>query len=309
MLETPASPDPRAFERVPRAERAPEEARRPSVSYWRDAWRRLRADRVAMFGLACVVLITIVGFAGPSLTTFNPARQNLLNTNALPNAVNWFGTDQFGRDIFTRVIYGVRISLIVAYVATIFSVFIGIVYGSISGVIGGRTDQVMMRIVDILIGVPNLLYLILLMVVFGPGLISIIVAFATTGWLGMARMVRAEMLSLKQREFVLAAQAFGFGRWRITFKHLIPNTLGTIIVLTTLGIPGAIFTEAFLSYIGLGVSAPNASLGVLASDATATYMTHPYQLFFPAMAIVVMILVFNFLGDGLRDALDPKMRR
>jgi len=184
-----------------------------------------------------------------------------------------------------------------------------VLYGTTSAVLGGRIDNIMMRIIDIMMGIPNLLYLILLIVVFGPGLWSIIVAFALTGWLGMARMVRAEVLSLKNREFVLASRALGTSMRTIAARHLIPNALGTIIVLTTLNIPAAIFTEAFLSYIGLGITAPQASLGVLASDASETFMVYPHQLVFPAVTISLIILFFNFLGDGLRDALDPKMRK
>ena len=286
-----------------------ERIERRSLSFWQDAWRRLRRNRLSMIGACFVILFTLTAIFGPILTQYNPNTQQLRMTNLPPNASHWFGTDQYGRDLFTRVLYGIRISLFVAYLATFFSVVIGVLYGTTSAVLGGRTDNIMMRIIDIMMGIPNLLYLILLIVVFGPGLWSIVVAFALTGWLGMARMVRAEVLSLKNREFVLASRALGTSMRTIATRHLVPNALGTIIVLTTLNIPAAIFTEAFLSYIGLGITAPQASLGVLASDASETFMVYPHQLVFPAVTISLIILFFNFLGDGLRDALDPKMRR
>ncbi len=282
---------------------------RESLSFWQDSWRRLRKNKLALTGGVFVILFTLIAIFGPMLTRYNPNTQQLRLTNQGPSATHWFGTDQFGRDLFTRVVYGIRISLIVAYVSTVFSVAIGVTYGTVSAVLGGQIDNVMMRIVDIMMGIPSLLYLILLIVVLGPGLWSIIAAFALTGWLGMARMVRAEVLSLKNREFVLASRALGTRMRTIAARHLVPNALGTIIVLATLSIPGAIFAEAFLSYIGLGITAPQASLGVLASDASDTFMTFPHQLLFPALAISLIILFFNFLGDGLRDALDPKMKK
>ncbi len=297
------------FAPIVRSDSELERIERRSLSFWQDAWRRLRRNRLSMVGAFFVIMFTLIAIFGPMLTQYGPNTQQLRMTNQPPTAAHWFGTDQYGRDLFTRVLYGIRISLFVAYLATFFSVVIGVLYGTTSAVLGGRTDNIMMRIIDIMMGIPNLLYLILLIVVFGPGLWSIVVAFALTGWLGMARMVRAEVLSLKNREFVLASRALGTSMRTIAMRHLVPNALGTIIVLTTLNIPAAIFTEAFLSYIGLGITAPQASLGVLASDASETFMVFPHQLIFPAVTISLIILFFNFLGDGLRDALDPKMRR
>ena len=216
-----------------------------------------------------------------------------------------------GRDLLTRVMYGARISLFVALIATLVNFLIGVVYGAISGYEGGRVDSIMMRIVDIINSIPLVLYVILLMVLFGTqgGLRPIIIAIGTVYWVGMARLVRGQMLSLKEQEFVMAARALGVPKHQIIIRHLIPNAMGPIIVSMTMMIPSAIFTESFLSFIGLGVSAPQASWGTLANNALQSLLTYPYQLFFPAAAIAITMLAFNFLGDGLRDALDPRLRK
>lgn len=297
------------FERLPIEEKSSNEIVRKSMSFWQDAWRRIKMDKLAMMGLIFVIIITFIAIFAPVLTKYSYSSQDLSNPNALPNISHWFGTDQFGRDLFTRVIYGARISMTVAYVTAILTLVIGTLYGGISGYLGGNADNIMMRIVDILSGIPTMLYLILLMVVLGPGLKSIIISMGISGWLGMARMVRAQVLTFKQQDFILAAKTLGVGNRRILLKHLLPNCMGVIIVNLTFSIPGAIFTEAFLSFIGLGVSAPMASWGVLASDAVETYMVYPHELLFPSLAICITILAFNFLGDGLRDALDPQMRK
>jgi len=198
--------------------------------------------------------------------------------------------------------------MMVAYASALIVFFVGVLYGGISGYLGGKTDMIMMRILDVISGIPLLLYLILLMVVMGPGLKSIIIALGITRWIGMARMIRGEVLRLKTYEFVLAAHALGTNTRDILVKHFIPNCMGVIIVNLTFAIPGAIFAEAFLSFLGLGISAPQASWGILTSEAIQTYMIYPYQLLFPAGAICLTILAYNFLGDGLRDAMDPKLR-
>ena len=282
---------------------------RESVSFWKDVWRRIKKDKLAMIGLCVVIFITLIAILAPVLTPYDYATQDLYNQNQLPSAEHYFGTDQFGRDVFTRVLYGARISMTVAYVSTITTLFIGALYGGISGFVGGKVDLIMMRIVEILSGIPSMLYLILFMVKLGPGLHTIILSMSITGWLGMARMVRAQVIGLKNMEYVLAVRTLGVSETKILLKHLIPNSLGVIIVNLTLAVPSAIFNEAFLSFLGLGVSAPTASWGVLANEALSLYMLYPHQLLFPCLAICITIMAFNFLGDGLRDALDPKMRK
>jgi len=225
------------------------------------------------------------------------------------NKTYLFGSDDLGRDILVRVIYGARISLLIAFVATVVNFFIGVLYGGIGGYAGGKLDNFMMRIVDIISTVPLMLYVILLMVVLGSGLKPIIIALGSIYWVGMARIVRGQILSLKEQEYVLAAKSIGTRHWRILTRHLLPNAMGPIIVSMTMMIPRAIFVEAFLSFIGLGVSAPKASWGTLANDALGALRSYPHQLFFPALAICVTMFAFNFLGDGLRDALDPRLRK
>lgn len=219
------------------------------------------------------------------------------------------GTDYLGRDMLARLVYGARISLIVALIATFAQFCIGVIYGGIAGYLGGRVDNIMMRVVDIISTVPLTLYVVLLMVVMGPGIKTIIIALGSVYWVDMARQVRGQVLNIKQEEFVLAARTIGASGKRIMMKHLIPNAMSTIIVTLTMNIPSAIFTESFLSFIGLGISAPAASWGTLASDALGGLRSYPYQLLLPSLCICLTVLGFNFLGDGLRDALDPKLRK
>lgn len=297
------------FEKVPADQRDLNKMVRPSVTYWQDVWRRLKENKFAMAGLVIIVLITIAAIFGPMISKYDYFAQDFNVANQGPTGAHWFGTDGFGRDILVRILYGARISLTVGFAASILNITIGVLYGGISGYFGGRVDSTMMRIVDILYSIPMLIYVILLMLVLGAGLKSIVVALAISYWTSMARIVRAQILSLKQQEFVLAAKTLGASSPRILLRHLIPNSMGPIIVTLTLSIPSAIFTESFLSFIGLGVSAPMASWGTLASEALEGYMLYPYQLFFPALAICVTVYAFQLLGDGLRDALDPKMRK
>ncbi|MGI6130650.1 MAG: ABC transporter permease [Bacillota bacterium] len=282
---------------------------RPSVTYWQDAWRRLKQNRLAMVGLWVIVVIALIAAFGPMLSPYSYSDQSLFDQNMYITREHWLGTDDLGRDLLTRIMYGARISLTVGFVASFINLTVGVVYGGISGYYGGQVDNIMMRIVEILSGIPLLLYVILLMVVLKPGLQNILIALGLVYWLGMARIVRGQILSLKEQDYVLAARTIGAGSWRIIWKHLIPNAMGPIIVTATLNIPQAIFTEAFLSFIGLGVNAPMASWGVLANDALPSFRTYPWQLFFPAVAISITMLAFNFFGDGLRDALDPKQRK
>lgn len=282
---------------------------KPSLGYWQDAWLRLKSDKIAMAGLCFIVFLIIVSIVVPMFSSIGYADQDFNNVNAGPSSEHWFGTDNLGRDLFIRVLYGARISLSIGLVASLINLVIGVLYGGISGLVGGRVDRIMMNIVDILYSVPTLLYVILLMVVFKPGLLNIFIALGISYWLQMARIVRGQVLSIKEQEFVLAAVSMGASKWRLLTKHLIPNAVGAIVVSWSLSIPDAIFTEAFLSFIGLGVSAPMASWGVLASEGINSMRGYPFQLFFPAAAISLTMLAFNFLSDGLRDALDPRMRR
>jgi oligopeptide transport system permease protein len=282
---------------------------RPSTTYWQDAWQRLKKNKLAMISLYTLAVIITIAIIGPWLSGLSYSDQDLGQTNKPPSAGHWFGTDNLGRDLFIRVLYGARISLAIGIVASLINLTIGVIYGGLAGLLGGRADRIMMNIVDILYGIPLLLYVILLMVVLKPGLTNIFIALGIAYWLGMARIVRGQILSLKEQEYILAARTLGAGTWRILLRHLIPNSLGPIIITMTLAIPEAIFAEAFLSFIGLGVAAPMASWGVLASEGVTSLRSYPFQLFFPAMAISITMLAFNFLGDGLRDALDPRVRR
>ncbi len=268
------------------------------------------------------------GYEDVNITVTYNGVENKYVYDKVSNSTYLWGTDMLGRDILTRVMYGARISLTVAFVATLVNFFIGILYGSISGYSGGNVDNYMMRIVDIINSIPLVLYVILLMVLLkevvidttifghyfvifkgGAGLGTIIIALGSIYWVGMARLVRGQILGLKEQEFVLAAKTIGVSRFKIIFRHLVPNSMGPIIVSMTMMIPSAVFTEAFLSFIGLGISAPKASWGTLANDALSGLTTYPYQLFFPSAAIALTMLAFNFLGDGLRDALDPRLRK
>lgn len=282
---------------------------RPGVSYWQDVWRRLKQNKLAMLGLFTILAMVLLAVFGPYFSPYSYSQQFLDQQGAGPSGQFWFGNDTLGRDMLVRVLYGARISLAVGFVASFINLVVGVLYGGIAGLSGGRVDSIMMRIVDIFYSIPLVLTVILLMVLMGPGLKSIFIALGLVYWVDMARIVRAQILYLKEQDFVLAARAMGADTKRILFRHLIPNCMGPIIVTVTMCIPAAIFTEAFLSFIGLGVSAPAASWGMLTSDAVVGIRSYPHMLFFPAAAIAVTMLAFNFLGDGLRDALDPQLRK
>lgn len=298
------------FELVPDNEKDKEGVARPSMTYLQDAWRRLKQNKLALMGLAVIILMTLAAIFIPIFSHYDYSTQDFSIANKGPSAAHIFGTDKFGRDIFTRVAYGARISLTVAFVASALNVLIGIVYGGISGYFGGWVDMIMMRIVDILNSIPMLIYVILISVALGSRDIKgIIIAMTISMWTTMARIVRGQILTLKEQEFVLAAKTLGVKPFAIIFRHLIPNSMGSIIVTLTLAIPEAIFTESFLSFVGVGISAPKASWGTLASEAVEMMRTHPSQLLIPSLAICITVFAFNMLGDGLRDALDPKMRK
>lgn len=256
-----------------------------------------------------LALLLIMAIIGPMLTSYTYYDTNLANNNKPPSAEHWFGTDDLGRDMFTRVWYGARISLFVGITAALVDLAVGVLWGGVAGLLGGRTDETLMRIADVLYGLPYMLTVIMLMVVLGSGLIPIIVAMTIIGWIPMARIVRGQLLQLRELEYVQAAVALGAGMPRILFKHLIPNAMGPIIVTMTLTVPAAIFTEAFLSFLGLGVQAPVASWGTMAADGLPAMKYYPWRLFFPAAFISLTMLAFNLVGDGLRDALDPRQRR
>ncbi|WP_110114583.1 ABC transporter permease [Bacillus sp. CGMCC 1.16541] len=289
--------------------REAEKISKPSLSFWKDVTIRFRKNKLAMFGIVLLVLLVFMAIFGPMMTPYDYKTNDLMNANQPPSVDHWFGTDDLGRDMFTRTWEGARISLFIGISAALIDLFIGVLWGSIAGYRGGRTDEYMMRFADILWGVPYLLLVILLMVVLDQGLGTMILAMTITGWINMARIVRGQILQLKNQEYVLASQTLGASTSRILMKHLVPNAMGPILVTMTLTIPSAIFTESFLSYLGLGVPAPLASWGTMASDGLPALKYYPWRLFFPATFICLTIFAFNVIGDGLRDALDPRLRK
>jgi len=287
-----------------------EKIARPSLSYWADVWIRLRENRLAMIGLITIIVLIIMAIIGPYLNGYTFYEQDFTKKNLRPNAEHWFGTDSSGRDLFTRAWYGARISLFIGFMAAFIDFVIGVFYGGISGIRGGKTDNIMMRIAEVLYAIPFLLMVILIMIVLERGLWSIIIAMSITGWIQMARLVRGQVLQLKENEFVQAATAMGASTSWILRKHMIPNTMGPILVNITLSVPTAIFVEATLSFLGLGIPAPQASWGTMASDALGSILIgNFYQLMIPAALISLTMFAFNVFGDGLRDALDPKLRK
>ncbi|MDN3508196.1 MAG: ABC transporter permease [Simkaniaceae bacterium] len=288
------------FEHEPRAE---------SISYFQDAWLRLKSNKLAMGGFYFLCVLITFAIFGPMLTEYTYYETHLHLKNTPPSAKFWFGTDELGRDLFTRIWWGARISLFVGITAAVIDVAIGIFYGAFAAMCGGKIEEIMMRFADILYSLPYLLIVILLMVVMGPGIFTIIIAMTMTGWINMSRIVRAQILQLKHTDFAIAAHAIGASRARVLIRHLIPNTIGTIITTMTLTIPAAIFTEAFLSFLGLGVQAPIASWGTMANDGLSALRYYPWRLFFPATFISFTMLAFNVVGDGIRDSFDPRLRK
>lgn len=279
-----------------------------TVSFWGEVFHTFRRNKLAIFGMTVLVIVALMAIFVPMLSQFSFSQQTQ-NFNTPPNATHWFGTDNLGRDIFVRIWVGARISLFIGLAAATIDLIIGVLWGSIAGIIGGKVDNIMMRIADVLTAIPYLLIVILLLVVMDKGLLPMIVALSITGWVRMARIVRGEVLSIKNQEYVLASRTLGANTWHLILKHLIPNAMGAIIVTMTLSIPSAIFTESFLSYLGLGVTPPMASWGTMASEGNEAIMTAPWRLVFPALLISITIFAFNAVGDGLRDALDPKLRK
>ncbi|MDC7286188.1 ABC transporter permease [Blautia schinkii] len=289
---------------------------RPSISFWKDAFQRIKKSKVAVVCLIILGLLILGAIFAPMLSPFNYSDQNVAYSNQPmmfqdPNngKTHLFGTDALGRDIFVRSWYGARVSLTVAIVVALIDCLVGVVYGGISGYFGGAVDNIMMRIVEVISGIPYLIIVILLMTVFERGIGTIILAYSLTGWTGMARLVRGQVLSLGEQEFVIAAKTMGAKPSRIIGQHLVPNILSVIIVNITLDIPNVIFVEAFLSMLGLGIAPPQSSWGIMANDGISVFQSYPSQLVIPALFICLTMLSFNLLGDQLRDAFDPKLRR
>ena len=331
--------DPDLFARASDEEKAQIVTQRESVSFMKDAMRRLVKNRLAMLCLLILVVITLIAIIVPMIYPYTYTQQDVtakylgpFEYSAKEKALiaagqdvfpHIMGTDNLGRDYAIRVIYGTRISLMVGFISALIVVFIGILYGAVSGYFGGRVDLIMMRIVDIIYSLPDVLIVILLSVAIkdiistsknemiirlGAGMISIFIVFVLLYWVGMARQVRGQILSIKEQEYVLAAKAMGASPMHIILKHMIPNCISVIIITAAMQIPRAIFTESFLSFVGMGVSMPMPSLGSLASDARSGLVSYPYMLLFPALTIFLIVLSFNLLGNGLRDAFDPKLR-
>ncbi|NVY97146.1 ABC transporter permease [Lactobacillus sp. DCY120] len=310
----------------------------PSLTFFQDAVRRLRKNKVAVVSFFVLVLIALIAFCAPILSPRDPNAQNPNYANLPPRIANTdipgfrgkiknaagietdpyssngvpkdrtyiLGTDYLGRDLFSRILYGTRLSLIIAVIATLVDLLIGLPYGIISGWKGGVVDLVLQRIIEIISSVPNLIVVILLLLILKPGLTSIVLAIAFSSWVTMARLIRAQTLQLKEQEYVLASITLGESPLKIAIKHLIPNLSSTIIIQTMFSIPTAIFFEAFLSFIGIGIPAPNASLGTLLSDGQKAFRFLPYQMWYPALVLCILMIAFNLFADGLRDAFDPK---
>jgi len=275
-------------------------------SLWADAWVKLRKNRLALFGFALLIALSVVSLLTPWIAPYGYEQQDLMLGATPPSFEHWLGTDIFGRDMLTRIMYGGRVSLMVGFVATAVALVIGILWGAIAGFVGGRVDALMMRIVDILYALPFIIFIVLLMVVFGRNILLLFVAIGAVEWLTMARIVRSQVMALRKQEFVEAAYSMGLSQWAIIRRHIIPNTLGPVIVYTTLTIPSVMLLEAFLSFLGLGIQPPQSSWGLLINYGVETMEEYPWLLIFPGITLSLTLFALNFLGDGLRDALDPR---
>ncbi|MEK4627045.1 MAG: ABC transporter permease [Solibacillus sp.] len=298
---------PEMFEVVGRSNNT-DQLSKKQVSYWKEVFYRFSHNKLAVIGSILLVIITLMAIFVPVFSSYT-YDQNVGLYNSAPSGTFWFGTDDLARDLFVRAWEGARISLFIGITAAVIDLIIGVLWGSIAGLSGGRVDNIMMRIADVLTAIPYLLVVIILLVIMEPGLVPMIIALSITGWVNMARIVRSEVLKIKNQEYVLAARTLGANQWHIIKRHLIPNAMGAILVTMTMTIPSAIFTESFLSYLGLGVQAPIASWGTMASEGFKALQSAPWRLLFPAALISITIFAFNAVGDGLRDALDPKLRK
>jgi oligopeptide transport system permease protein len=276
------------------------------ISLWQDAWIRLRKNKMAVAGGIALIVITLLCVFVPFLSPYDYEQQDLLRGATAPSIEHWLGTDVFGRDLLTRILYGGRISLLVGVIATGVALIIGVTWGAIAGYAGGRIDAFMMRFVDIVYALPFMIFVVLLMVVFGRNLFLLFLVIGAVEWLTMARIVRSQVQSLKQLEFIEAAISLGLPSWTIIRRHLIPNAIGPVIVYTTLTIPSVMLLEAFISFLGLGIQPPQSSWGSLIADGVETMEEFPCLLIFPGLALSVTLFALNFLGDGLRDALDVR---
>jgi oligopeptide transport system permease protein len=298
------------FEPVKTSALDAEELSGPPVGFWSDAWRRLKRNRIALVAGGIIFLVFILAVVGPWLTPYTPFAQDLERQYREPSLSGfWFGTDEFGRSMFDRVWVGTRVSLYIALLATALDIVIGMSYGAISAYYGGGVDNVMQRIIEVLVGIPNLVVIILMMLILEPGIIAITLALTISYWPHSARLIRGQVLRLKEQEFFLASRSLGAGTFRLIAKHLIPNVFYIVIITLMFTVPSAVFFEAFLSFIGLGIQPPNASLGALINDGADQMRFYPYLLVFPAAVLVAITISFRLLGDGLRDALDPRMRK
>ncbi len=308
VAEAVIEPTPDLFEKLDESSKNAEKIAYESKTYFKDAWGRFKQNKLAMAGLIFLVFMIVMCILVPVFSSYSYDGQDLNAINEMSSLAHPMGTDYLGRDLFVRVMMGGRISLTVGFAAAAISMCVGITYGGISGYFGGKVDMVMMRIVDAMYSIPDMLYIILITVVLEPSMGSILLGICISSWMGMARQVRTQVMTLKEQEFSLAAFVLGASKKRILFKHLIVNSMGPIIVSVTLLVPSAIFNEAFLGFLGIGVPAPNASWGTLANDAKRFMTTQPMQVIWPTLAICLTMLALNFIGDGLGDALDPKKK-
>lgn len=294
------------FEKLDDSEKNSEFIAMASKTFFRDAWDRFKKNKLALAGLVFLVIMVVLAIAVPMISPYTYEGQDMTMRNTLPSLAHPFGTDKLGRDILVRVMYGARISLAIGFATAVINLFIGIIYGGIAGYVGGKVDMIMMRIIDVIYAVPSLLYVVLILMVFGNNITSMMIAICITSWIQMARQVRAQVMSLKEMEFALAARVLGATNLRILMKHLIVNALGPIIVCLTMMVPSAIFTEAFLSFVGIGLDPSIPSWGRLANDCRALIWTDPIQIIWPVAAICLTILSLNFIGDGIGEALENK---
>lgn len=276
------------------------------ISLWQDAFRKLRKNKMALTGLIYLIFTILAAIFAPLLAPFPYDETDLMLGAVAPDSVHWLGTDDLGRDMFTRILYGSRVSLAVGVLATIVSMIIGVTYGALSGYVGGRLDGLMMRGLEVLYAMPFTFFVIILMVIFGRNIYLMFIALGAIQWLPMARIVRGQVVSLKNMEYIEAARSIGVNHWKIIFNHIIPNTMGPVIIYVTLTVPVVILEEAFLSFLGLGVQEPMSSWGTLISGGVGAMEPYPWMIIYPCLTLMLTLLALNFLGDGLREALDPK---